>query len=747
MAVSTALLDVRGPNGNGVGRMRIAALDGARAAPIWIGADDAGLDGSSESVQIVEASEYVYELELDAVGEVRTDRDEIFQRDDLSGRRGRLRPAEHVGLLPVTVFVDGQIFGTTSLEVRSRKLDYMSHYRWMLRDIATTATGILTERFAPTQGLFEPKAADDPDTLYQQFAFLYAFITGPQFESALAQVLSRPHRAWLEIEELRPPAMGLRGSSALLRKLVGPGPRQTWMSSSAHPLGSLPIDIRTSRSEETLDTAENRFVRFALEHWRSVVMEVREVAERWTDTPSRRRALLETAEVLDILGAALGHELFREVGHLRRFPASSSVLHRREGYRELFFAYLETEIASGLTWDGGQDVFGAGLRNVAMLYEYWTFLQLVEVVRGLCPHHDVGALVEASKDRMSLNLTRRHSVVVSGTLTRLGRRLDVALFFNKTFSPRNKGPLDGSWSAPLRPDCSVKVSLSPGTGTPTDVVWLHFDAKYRIEKIREVFGEPTQTEGDELREIEQQELSESKGDYKIGDLLKMHAYLAAIRRATGAYVLYPGTETQTFERYEEILPGLGAFPLSPSETGVAEGASSVASFLDAACTHLANQATQEERSRYWNRVVFEQSVSPPRTQQAVPFLERPPADTQVLVTPVISESEFEWVRSNSSYVIPDQIAGHSTTSLAAFGADLLIVRAPGRNRAWRMKPFELRLLADGRFGADEDSLPGRLAVPLAEGPFALGPLMFSGESEGELLWGSLGDFLELADGP
>lgn len=743
MASTSAVLEVLKPDGAKAGTLRISPLDGARAAPLWDHGDDAQGSDALERVQLVEGSEYVYEFDLETSGAIRTDREEIFQRDDISGKRGRLRPAEHVGLLPVTVFVDEDPVGLSSLEVRSRKLDYVSHYRWMLRDIATTATALLSERFAPTQAHFEPKPTDDVTTLYQRFAFLYVFITGPQFDATLAQVLSRPHRAWVDIQEVRRPSMGLKADSALLRRLVQPGPKQRWDAPEGHPLTHLPTSVRSSRSEETVDTAENRFVRFALEHWRTVVDAVRAAAKTWPETPSRRRALLETAETLDVLDAALGQELFREVGVLRRFPASSSVLHHREGYRELFFAYLQGEIASGLTWEGGEDVFGAGLRDVATLYEFWTFLQLVEVVRDLCSQHDMSQLVEMSKDKMSLNLKRSRSVVVQGRLNRLGRDLEVSLFFNKSFSPRHKGPLDGSWSALLRPDCSIRVTLSPGTGTPTDVVWLHFDAKYRIEKLREVFGGPIESEEDELEELARQGASDTQGGYKVADLLKMHAYLAAIRRASGAYVMYPGTEAKTFERYQEILPGLGAFPLSPTESGIAMGASSIAMFLDSACTHLANQATQEERSRFWNRIVFEGSPTPSKIQQVAAFLKRPPADTQVLVTPLLSSDEEERIRTDRLFVIPKTIVQESQIPLEGLGATVLLVRGLEGVTAWTLEPFRLQFLGDRQdLGGGEGVRDGRtLALELFDGPFPFGSANFPTGSERDLLAGSLGDFL------
>ncbi len=48
--------------------------------------------------------------------------------------------------------------------------------------------------------------------------------------------------------------------------------------------------------------------------------------------------------------------------------------------------------------------------------------------------------------------------------------------------------------------------------------------------------------------------------------LKMHAYRDAIRRTAGAYVLYPGDDQpKTKKGFHEIIPGLGAFAIRPSD--------------------------------------------------------------------------------------------------------------------------------------------------------------------------------------
>ena len=70
-------------------------------------------------------------------------------------------------------------------------------------------------------------------------------------------------------------------------------------------------------------------------------------------------------------------------------------------------------------------------------------------------------------------------------------------------------------------------------------------------------------EGDSDEWMSRIEEEEERGMYRRADLLKMHAYKDAIRRTGGAYVLYPGTEDRVVSGFHEIIPGLGAFAISP----------------------------------------------------------------------------------------------------------------------------------------------------------------------------------------
>jgi hypothetical protein len=192
------------------------------------------------------------------------------------------------------------------------------------------------------------------------------------------------------------------------------------------------------------------------------------------------------------------------------------------------------------------------------------------------------------------------------------------------------------------------------------MVWLHFDAKYRVEQLAELWGEGGATAGGAVRD----------------DLVKMHAYRDAIARSAGAYVLYPGSEAEAYRAYHEILPGLGAFALQPAEDGVARGRLPLVRFLDDVFTHLASQLSQHERARYWAEVAH--APMPLGAAPASSALARPPADTRVLVGWVKGPEHWAWIQRQGRYNLrADERTGSVPLDAAELSAEFLLLWGEG----------------------------------------------------------------------
>ena len=595
-----------------------------------------------EPIQLLESSEYIYLLDLGPTQEgAYLEPLELFEPDDDSNRRGRLKTGLATGRVPIRLMTaSGVIIGQTAVEVRSRKFDYLKHYRWMLGDIAEQMAELVMERFAASEQYFSPDNERGATSLYQRFEFLQASLASQEFEASIQQIFAKPYVHWITKGERRPPGYGIRPSSQVARQIAGVGPRVHWPGGAR---ASVPATFSIESQEASLDNVPNRFIKFALQRWRDLTWQVHDLLDGQSGLAPVGRGLREVTALGERLDALLQQPMFRGVNPLTQLPGANQVLQKREGYRDLLGTYVQSEVAAKLAWPGGEALFSAGQRNVAALYEYWTFLQLAAVIKRITHQNaDLSDLIEIAPDGMSISLARGRAARVSGSVLRFGRRIGLELWFNRTFSGQGRFP--DSWSRAMRPDVTLKVSVDDAIVEPS---WLHFDAKYRLDHLSELTGGAPETAKEE-QEYLAIVGSEGGSSAKRSDLLKMHAYRDAIRRSSGAYVLFPGDSTDLLQPYDEILPGLGAFVLRPTDAGMTEGFLDLQHFLDRVLDHFASQPSQHERERYWTR---ESHLGRPLESRVVAaeFLTKPPADTRVLLAYVRSAGQLTWIHSQGLY--------------------------------------------------------------------------------------------------
>lgn len=655
MSTDSVVAPIRDRSGETVGHLVLARLPGRRDRLESV-ADRALVEEEGTYVFSVRGFDNSESLEI-------VPGDELFSFDDSSRKRGRMLPRQHVGRIGVRVRGE-DVEGHAFVSVEPKKLEALTEYRQMLTDIAEVATEAVLQGFAPATIALEHEAAQRPQLLYQQFAFLHARMMGGG-ERDLALVLNRPHRAWIDHEEQHLPGTPMRGSSRNIRALTRAGPRVR--APGANAVASLPARIAVSRSEETLDTEPNRFVAFALRRWRELALNVQGLlTAQGQITGPISRGLDAAAEVIAVIDRTLSAPMFRSVGRLTSFPTANQVLQKRAGYRELLRTFVLAEMGAqlALDWDL-DDAFAASQRNVATLYEYWAFLQLAKSVGRVCGA-DLSALVmERSSDGMSIGFPRGRRSRLTWMLIGRGRNLTADLYFNREFLVSSRP--DSSWTRAMRPDCSLRLrpdGLAGGIAADELAVWLHFDAKYRVEFVDEQFAPPDELDGTRAAEAEVIErLARSKRE----DLLKMHAYRDAIRRSAGAYVIYPGDDQRTpFMEHHEVLPGLGAFPLRPGATG-AVGTAALDRFLAEVIDHVADRATQHERSRFWRTVIHRIVPLQSDKDRRLPALSVPPSDAPVLCGYLSGRAHRRWVDRNGLYNVR---AGDHRGAVAA-DADIL----------------------------------------------------------------------------
>ena len=617
---------------------------------------------------MVEGQEYRFEIELTDTSVAALEPAELFSLDPISPlsaasrpATGRLRTGNTVGSVEVRVTnSDGHTLSGL-IDVYSTKLDFDAHFRWMLSGLAHEGAALLLRRFSPATIRLHADPSRLPETRYQQLAFLGAILRRPHAVEAIERVLRRPHVTHEPVVETVPAGRGVRGSSTGARAMLKPGPRLAVRPGLT--LTSIPMAVPNAREEATIDNVPNRFVRFVLDHWATVLEEARDLL-----TGSEAAAIRGRREVDDLLGLVerwRADPKMRDISRLRSITSDNPVLLRSSGYREIHQAFIESEAAAMLRWEGSESVHRAGMRDIATLYEYWCYLELRRLVDLMCHHADVSSLTTLSDDGMHLDLKKGQEQVVAGFVTINGRPIDVELWFNRSFSGRER-----SWTLQMRPDCSLRLRAQTKPGAHVET-WVHFDAKYRVATPTELFVDDDQTVA-----------------AKRGDLLKMHAYRDAIRRSAGAYVLYPGSEVRVMRQHQEVLPGLGAFPFVPASDGHATSGSvgAVREFLEELLGHVATQASHRERAAFWLDRSHE--GAPPDPTEFVP-MDQPPADTSVLVGYCRSVAHRDWIEANGLYNMRfGRRRGAVRLTGAQAAAQILVLRTGGDQRlvAWTLKP-------------------------------------------------------------
>ena len=628
-------------NGASVARMFIYP-----SSPLFRVSDAEASEYGEEPLQLLENGYYEYELDNPNITVRAETGYGVIKRSVNPTRRycGTIEPGLNTGRLGLVLLgEDGEHIGNAAVEVRSQKVEYRTDYRRMMEDITEQCVSLLMELRSPSGMHFAPDPGKSSETIHQRFAFLRSLIGSRHFKDALHRIFSHPHRRWEPEDTVCDIRKSFRPGARILRQLAG-GNRRTLLP-GVHPLAnsfaSFPERISAYRNIQTDDTPENRFVKFALLSFRSFLSRMRHRLEAIGNSADVRLG----AEIKSLEGeleAVLSAEVFRAVSDPDMLPLGSPVLQRKEGYREMLQAWFRFDMAARLVWHGGDDVYGGSQRDIATLYEYWVFFRLLEIVSSVfkLDRPAVEDLIEQTSDGFGLKLKSGKHLAVRGSFKSSGRELHVEFGYNRTFSVDYSHTKEGSWTKKMRPDYTL--SLWPSNFKPEEaeaqeiMVHVHFDAKYRVERLTELFG------GDDtVRESRR----ENQGTWKRDDLLKMHAYRDAIRRTQGAYILYPGDDIPAkFSGFREILPGLGAFVMKPGRSD-----EELSRFIHDVVEHVCDRATARERQTYH---IYKANETPSeyRVIQSIPECDPeskhrhvPPAETFVLVGWCQGEEHRKWI--------------------------------------------------------------------------------------------------------
>lgn len=541
------------------------------------------------------------------------------------------KPASHGSIAPGTAVGYGRLYleGAESpelslgIEVASEVVSYKKDYQDLLRQLTEDIADLQMQCTSSVQGLVKSNGRKKSKNDIQQFFFLLGLVGNAGFEAAIRLIVERPQVQLVEVECETDARQTTRLGRNELRQFASASRRvelPARLRGSCAGLSSIPERIATVRRSESVDTLENRFVKHVLV---TFLDELQEFKRRLAAKTKGGNGAPMTVEVdlnaaVRMLTKWTSHEFFKGVGPLLRSPSGSVVLQRREGYREILKKWLQFQVGADLAWESVDDVYAANQRKMSALYEYWCFFRLLKIVARI---FNIGkdelarkmfAQVGTAADGLSLTLKEGKATTLEGSFeTKVEsvryRSLKVEFAYNRTFSAKGKFGKQPSWTLPMRPDYTL--TFWPATMTQEIailkdlVTYVHFDAKYKAEdlkaSLRQIGGEQASEEEDSKQDEGD---VQSKRDVKRVDILKMHAYRDAIRQTGGAYVLFPGqgVKNQSLQQSYEVLPGLGAFVMSPSHESTKE----ITDFLQTVARHLSDRITRWENFTYQKNLIY-----------------------------------------------------------------------------------------------------------------------------------------------
>lgn len=308
--------------------------------------------------------------------------------------------------------------------------------------------------------------------------------------------------------------------------------------------------FRTEQIEPEPDSIENRFVLFTLkelerklEAFASRLKELNAVSSEYVKNLDEQR---------ESLRKMVRAPFFRSVGRFSGFSQQSLVLQKRQGYAQIYEAWIRLKSALD---PSGTEV-DIGYRPISALYEFWCFLVMRDCLKEKYgPAREIAGNVSGLADLFE----DEFDAVPASTLCKFDcvftdkdNDREITLSYQKTYGTR--AAENFAYLNAQRPDIVLSIR-ERGEDSPEKVFTYLFDAKYRIASMDEKDASPREAIDDM---------------HRYRDAILYRSGLTLSREIVGAYVLFPGRPLPKSFDYEETMrnENIGAIPLLPSREGL-----------------------------------------------------------------------------------------------------------------------------------------------------------------------------------
>ena len=463
---------------------------------------------------------------------------------------GNLQFQNEVGFTTFEIRSEKETLLEVTLEIFPTKLDYKKDYQKLLEEVNDEIYN-LAYHFIRKTYLGATTKLDGAPSMAEFYRLISKHFD--QFLQAIKRIEQQPHHL-LQNEYVKARGDQLRKLDSRGRNYLRKRPTLfVEVEKGVHVQNRtvMPTEGLRIKKELTYDTLENRLIKFMIGRLVDKLSDLLDRIvnqRRWGNEEPDSDLIDKIGHMIKQLESKQKSPFWRGIGRLDR-SVYSLVLQMAPGYRDAYQIFLT--VSKGLTLQG--KFYQMSVKDVATLYEYWTFLKLGQI---LSKKYDLLGqdIVKVNREGLFVNLEANKTAkrVFQHPVT----KEKIVLTYQKY-----EGNLP---TLPQKPDTMLSIEKK---GRDYSYHYI-FDAKYRIDYAGKggYYQSRYQTPGP-----------------MEDDINTMHRYRDSIvtvnhgpyeRTAFGAYVLFPWQDEDIYQEhhfYKSINEvNIGALPFLPNATTLVE---------------------------------------------------------------------------------------------------------------------------------------------------------------------------------
>jgi len=442
----------------------------------------------------------------------------------------KIRYENYVGKTNIRISYKDKFKFNLKLEIRSSKMDYEDNYKQMITDLSNFNNGLLYSRNSPVYQLFEMTDEQKEKMKYQYYMYLEYLFSMDNLPFTYNYLIRNMNSKLETYKQNLPLELASTIDTTNITSYITSDNIQH-NTTFSHLPEYLPLRVDNIQHMKTIDTPENQFFKYFLELVNNIIEELLPLFKEGYPRERLNQFKQTTKQYLS-------NNKFNQISKLNYIPLNSQVLQKKEGYKEILKYYFKLENTYNVIWKDINELIKADEKKIYELYEKWCYIKLIEILQEITNQKaNYENIFKLDKTSLKYDIqTGFNHKIKFECQDKFPQHVTLELWYNKQFKGSKQEEDYTSYSVNLRPDYTIKIEYE------TTYKLIHFDAKYKMV----LFDEDNENV-----------------DHTQSDIAKMHAYFDGIRNSIGAYILYPGTEPDLYEKNKN-QPTIGSFSLIPN---------------------------------------------------------------------------------------------------------------------------------------------------------------------------------------